>query len=405
MAAGSSSIEITVLNLGGGEIAKLTAAPEVQIKARGIGVAPKDETPEKHLDAVFGLSGAVSIYMIAKSVDLDGHITCLRREEPPDEKVGLPEKEIRILCDLVQEIFMRESVLMELEPPLVVGGTLASSVEQLNKIIERCGEPGDVQYLFLGNYVSRGRGPVHGVDLLALLYCFKCRQPDKECASISRIYGFYDECKRRYNVKLWKRITQTMNCMPICALIRSRIFCVSSGLSPELRTLDQLSVITRPTEVPDHGLLCDLLWADPETGLRGWAEMDKGVSYIFGEDIVHEFMERNSLDLICRTSQVVEDGYECLALFSEVGVRPGFELSMLAGKTKAWMLGRYFADQKLVTLFSCADYVGEFDNTAAVMLVDAEMQHTFVTYRCRVQVRQVAQSFGNHANWSDKACH
>jgi len=373
MAAGSSSIEITVLNLGGGEIAKLTAAPEVQIKALKEELASKtglsvlrqsltydDRTLEDtETCSALGWSGAVSIYMIAKSVDLDGHITCLRREEPPDEKVGLPEKEIRILCDLVQEIFMRESVLMELEPPLVVGGTLASSVEQLNKIIERCGEPGDVQYLFLGNYVSRGRGPVHGVDLLALLYCFKCRQPDKvcllrgkqECASISRIYGFYDECKRRYNVKLWKRITQTMNCMPICALIRSRIFCVSSGLSPELRTLDQLSVITRPTEVPDHGLLCDLLWADPETGLRGWAEMDKGVSYIFGEDIVHEFMERNSLDLICRTSQVVEDGYE------------------------------YFADQKLVTLFSCADYVGEFDNTAAVMLVDAEMQHTFVTYR------------------------
>jgi len=315
MAAGSSSIEITVLNLGGGEIAKLTAAPEVQIKALKEELASKtglsvlrqsltydDRTLEDtETCSALGWSGAVSIYMIAKSVDLDGHITCLRREEPPDEKVGLPEKEIRILCDLVQEIFMRESVLMELEPPLVVGGTLASSVEQLNKIIERCGEPGDVQYLFLGNYVSRGRGPVHGVDLLALLYCFKCRQPDKVC------------------------------------LLRGK--------------QDQLSVITRPTEVPDHGLLCDLLWADPETGLRGWAEMDKGVSYIFGEDIVHEFMERNSLDLICRTSQVVEDGYE------------------------------YFADQKLVTLFSCADYVGEFDNTAAVMLVDAEMQHTFVTYR------------------------
>ncbi|CAE7212859.1 sds21 [Symbiodinium sp. CCMP2592] len=373
MAAGSSSIEITVLNLGGGEIAKLTAEPEVKIKAlkeelaskTGLSVLRQSLTYEdRTLEdtetcSALGWSGAVSIYMIAKSVDLDGHITCLRREEPPDEKVGLPEKEIRILCDLVEEIFMREPVLMELEPPLVVGGTLASSVEQLNKIIERCGEPGDVQYLFLGNYVSRGRGTVHGVDLLALLYCFKCRQPDKvfllrgkqECASISRIYGFYDECKRRYNVKLWKRITQTMNCMPICALIRSRIFCVSSGLSPELRTLDQLMEITRPTEVPDHGLLCDLLWADPETGLRGWAEMDKGVSYIFGEDIVHDFMERNSLDLICRTSQVVEDGYE------------------------------YFADQKLVTLFSCADYVGEFDNRAAVMLVDAEMQHTFVTYR------------------------
>ena len=372
MAAGSSSIEITVLNLGGGEIARLTAEPEVTMKALKEELARKIRLPglrqsltyndrvleDTETGAALGWSGAVSIYMIAKSVDLDGHITCLRRQEMPTEKAGLPEGEIRILCDLVEEIFMQEPVLLELEPPLVVGGTLASSVGQLNQIIERCGEPGEVQYLFLGNYVSRGRMPIQGVDLLTLLYCFKCRHPcsvfllrgKQECASISRVYGFYDECKRRYHVHLWKRIIQTMNCMPICALIRSRIFCVSSGLSPELLTLDQLGKINRPTEVPDTGLLCDLLWADPETGVRGWAEMDKGVSYVFGEDIVHGFLERNSLDLICRTSQVVEDGYE------------------------------YFADRKLVTLFSCANYVGEFDNTAAVMLVDAEMQHTFVTY-------------------------
>ncbi|OLP93614.1 Serine/threonine-protein phosphatase PP1 isozyme 2 [Symbiodinium microadriaticum] len=339
MAAGSSSIEITVLNLGGGEIARLTAEPEVTMKALKEELARKIRLPglrqsltyndrvleDTETGAALGWSGAVSIYMIAKSVDLDGHITCLRRQEMPTEKAGLPEGEIRILCDLVEEIFMQEPVLLELEPPLVVGGTLASSVGQLNQIIERCGEPGEVQYLFLGNYVSRGRMPIQGVDLLTLLYCFKCRHPcsvfllrgKQECASISRVYGFYDECKR---------------------------------LSPELLTLDQLGKINRPTEVPDTGLLCDLLWADPETGVRGWAEMDKGVSYVFGEDIVHGFLERNSLDLICRTSQVVEDGYE------------------------------YFADRKLVTLFSCANYVGEFDNTAAVMLVDAEMQHTFVTY-------------------------
>jgi len=82
------------------------------------------------------------------------------------------------------------------------------------------------------------------------------------------------------------------------------------GLSPELVKIDTIKNIVRPTDVPDTGLLCDLLWSDPDKEVNEWGENDRGVSFTFGEDIVTKFAQRNDIDLICRAHQVVEDGYE-----------------------------------------------------------------------------------------------
>jgi serine/threonine-protein phosphatase PP1 catalytic subunit len=76
------------------------------------------------------------------------------------------------------------------------------------------------------------------------------------------------------------------------------------GLSPDLKNLDQIRNIARPVDVPDQGLLCDLLWADPDKEVEGWAENDRGVSYTFGADKVAEFLRKHDLDLICRAHQV-----------------------------------------------------------------------------------------------------
>jgi Calcineurin-like phosphoesterase len=62
--------------------------------------------------------------------------------------------------------------------------------------------------------------------------------------------------------------------------------------------------VLRPTDVPDTGLLCDLLWSDPDRDIVGWGENDRGVSFTFGEDIVVQFLRRHDLDLICRAHQV-----------------------------------------------------------------------------------------------------
>ena len=80
-----------------------------------------------------------------------------------------------------------------------------------------------------------------------------------ECASINRLYGFYDECQKRYNIKLWKIFTDCFNCLPVAALVGEKILCMHGGLSPDLTNLDQIKKLVRPTDIPEQGLLYDLL--------------------------------------------------------------------------------------------------------------------------------------------------
>jgi serine/threonine-protein phosphatase PP1 catalytic subunit len=153
--------------------------------------------------------------------------------------------------------------------------------------------------------------------------------------------------KRRHNIKIWKNFTDCFNCLPIAAIINEKIFCMHGGLSPDLHSMDQIRRIMRPTDVPDTGLLCDLLWSDPDKGVSGWSENERGVSFTFGPDVVQHFLERHNLDLICRAHQVVEDGYE------------------------------FFAKRSLVTIFSAPNYCGEFDNAGSIMTVDEDLMCSF----------------------------
>jgi diadenosine tetraphosphatase ApaH/serine/threonine PP2A family protein phosphatase len=98
--------------------------------------------------------------------------------------------------------------------------------------------------------------------------------------------------------------TDCFNCLPIAAVIDEKIFCMHGGLSPELTSLEEIKDIMRPTDVPDTGLLCDLLWADPDKDIMGWGDNDRGVSYTFGEDVAASFLKQHDLDLICRAHQV-----------------------------------------------------------------------------------------------------
>ena len=131
------------------------------------------------------------------------------------------------------------------------------------------GFPGSSNFLFLGDYVDRGK---QSLETICLLLAYKIKFPENffllrgnhECASINRIYGFYDECKRRYNLKLWKTFTEVFNQLPVAALIEDRILCMHGGLSPDLTDINSIKKILRPTDIPDSGMLCDLLWSDPD---------------------------------------------------------------------------------------------------------------------------------------------
>jgi serine/threonine-protein phosphatase PP1 catalytic subunit len=111
--------------------------------------------------------------------------------------------------------------------------------------------------------------------------------------------------------------------------------------------MDEIRGIRRPTEIPDYGLLNDLLWSDPSETATDWEDNERGVSYCFGKAIIHEFLNRHDFDLVCRAHMVVEDGYE------------------------------FFNERTLVTVFSAPNYCGEFDNFGAVMSVNEELLCSF----------------------------
>lgn len=70
--------------------------------------------------------------------------------------------------------------------------------------------------------------------------------------------------------------------MPIVALIDEKILCMHGGLSPDLKDLNELANIKRPIEIPEEGLLCDILWSDPDPGIKGWGDNERNISYTFG---------------------------------------------------------------------------------------------------------------------------
>ena len=243
-------------------------------------------------------------------------------------------------------------MLLELEAPIKICGDVHGQYYDLLRLFEYGGYPPESIYLFLGDYVDRGK---QSLETICLLLAYKIKFPENffltrgnhECASINRIYGFYDECKKRYSIKLWKIFTDCFNCLPVAALLDDKILCMHGGLSTELEKVEQIKLLVRPSDVPEQGLLCDLLWSDPEENPDGFGPNDRGVSVTFNSVVIDNFLKANDLDLICRAHQVVEDGYE------------------------------FFGNRKLVTVFSAPNYCGEFDNSGAMMTVDENLVCSF----------------------------
>lgn len=221
------------------------------------------------------------------------------------------------------------------------------------RIFEIGGNPSENSYLFLGDYIDRG---MHSIETICLQLAYKIKYPktfhllrgNHESASISRQYGFFDECKRRYNIKMWKNFCDVFNLMPVAAIVEQRMLCMHGGLSQYLKDPTGINDIVRPTEIPEEGLLCDLLWADPSTAKSDtWNVNDRGISFVFGEKVVNQYLATYDLDLIVRAHQVVEEGYE------------------------------FFANKRLVTVFSAPNYCGEYDNAGAIMTVDVDLVCNF----------------------------
>lgn len=306
----------------------------------------------------------------AYPVDIDGIIERLikigktkkTKTRKNKDKFPFSSEEIKFVLNKSRSIFSSQPTLLKLAPPVKIVGDLHGQFEDLIRIFNKCGYPPYSNYLFLGDYVDRGH---KSLETILLLLCFKIKYPENffmlrgnhESANITKIYGFYDECKRRLssltgNHKMWKVFVDVFNTLPIAATINDKIFCIHGGLSPDLVDLKQIEDIKRPTDIPDKGLLADLLWSDPDASVKTfslthWPKNDRGVSYCFGKKHVDYFCATFKFDLIVRGHMVVEDGYE------------------------------FFDKKKLVTIFLAPNYCGEFNNYGAIMDVDKSLCCSF----------------------------
>lgn len=154
-----------------------------------------------------------------KESDVDDYITRLLDAGYAGKStkgVCLRNAEITAICSRVKEIFLRQPPLLELDAPVKIVGDIHGQYSDLIRMFEMCGFPPSSNFLFLGDYVDRGK---HSLETILLLMCYKIKYPENffllrgnhECANVTRVYGFYDECKRRCNVKIWKTFVDAFN--------------------------------------------------------------------------------------------------------------------------------------------------------------------------------------------------
>jgi diadenosine tetraphosphatase ApaH/serine/threonine PP2A family protein phosphatase len=169
-----------------------------------------------------------------------------------------------------------------------------------------------------------------------------------------------DECNTKYgNANVWKYCCQVFDFLTMAAIIDGSVLCLHGGLSPEVRTLDQIRVIARAQEIPHEGAFCDLMWSDPDgtprdaidIDIQTWAVSPRGAGWLFGNKValeVHtpailiQFNHVNNLSLIARAHQLVMEGY------------------------------KYHFDQNLVTVWSAPNYCYRCGNVASVMVLEGE---------------------------------
>ena len=140
---------------------------------------------------------------------------------------------------------------MELCAPVKIVSDIHGQYKDLLRFLDLARHPPYSNYLFLGDYVDRGK---QSIESICLLFAYKIKYPESvfllrgnhECETITKIYGFYKDCTDRYNVALWKKFVSAFNMLPVAALIEDRILCMHGGLSKDMESLDEIKDIQRP---------------------------------------------------------------------------------------------------------------------------------------------------------------
>eukprot|EP00921_Rhytidocystis_pertsovi_P021891 GHVQ01035030.1.p1 GENE.GHVQ01035030.1~~GHVQ01035030.1.p1 ORF type:complete len:490 (+),score=47.79 GHVQ01035030.1:309-1778(+) len=271
-------------------------------------------------------------------------------KESPDNK--LPKKfAYMMVMDMIK--LMRQlpniiDITLKDDHKFTICGDIHGQFYDMMNIFKINGRPSDTnQYLFNGDFVDRGS---FSVEVIIGLYAAKLAYPDAvhlargnhETQAMNRQYGFRGEVIEKYDEKLYMLFSESFCHLPLAHCIEDKVLVVHGGLfGDDATTLDDLKAVNRNREPADTGIMTHVLWSDPQQE-KGRAPSKRGVAYQFGPDVTHSFLKRNNLDLIIRSHEVKDEGYEI------------------------------DHDGKVITVFSAPNYCDQMGNQGAFIRFDGK---------------------------------
>ncbi|GMG98495.1 hypothetical protein Nepgr_000335 [Nepenthes gracilis] len=238
-----------------------------------------------------------------------------------------------------------------------VCGDVHGQFYDLLNIFEINGLPSEENpYLFNGDFVDRGS---FSVEVILTLFAFKCLCPsamhlargNHESKSMNKIYGFEGEVRSKLSETFVGLFAEVFCCLPLAHVINGKIFVVHGGLfSVDGVQLADIKALDRFCEPPEEGLMCELLWSDPQP-FPGRGPSKRGVGLSFGADVTKRFLQDNNLDLVVRSHEVKDEGYQIEH------------------------------DGKLITVFSAPNYCDQMGNKGAFIRFEApDLKPNIVTF-------------------------
>ena len=304
------------------------------------------------------------------------------------------------LIEHAEKFFEREQTVKEilLQPKsrITIVGDLHGQLQDLLSIFKLNGIP-DYRhhYLFNGDFVDRGDD---GIGVMCSLLALKCLFPgtvhlnrgNHECRKQNSVFGFEEEVLSKYRgingrILLFK-FHGLFDTLPLCATLQRKVFIVHGGL-PDIAgvTLDDYRKIRRRAEPPmgEDSLEAQLfecaLWSDPVDNITGCSASTRGAGVDFGKDRTHAFLRKNSLSLMIRSHQCVEEGFSVMH------------------------------NERVITVFSASRYCGKLTNKGAYVTLNyslgVEMQqyyaHSMEDIRFKTQPRKLTVKAQSDTNMCD----
>ncbi len=292
-------------------------------------------------------------------------------KEANEKFYDFEKDKVLTLIKQAKQIIEPSNMVLSVKYPIKIFGNIHGQYNDLMRYFNIFGRPaefkGDIEsfeYLFLGNYCSRGS---HMLETICLLLSLKLKYPEQihllrgshDDREILKYLGLAEECISKLGDtpdskdSVFSALCDLFNYFPIAAIIKDTVLCLHSGI-PEGQSIESINAIKKPYSPETNKIIADILWSQPSIYKDDYIQNNYSNQYrklSFTNDSLTKFLTENKLNILVRSKDVIQ---------------PGFE--------------RIF-NSKVITIFSATNYNGNTLNDGAVLFVkrNLELQPKVIT--------------------------